>query len=151
MHVEGCVFNTIQLARLREKLEGAGVDEQLTAWTIDYPPNRPKYVWLCNCVSDVVLSSRGAPQGTVLSPLLFSLYTSDFKYNSDHCHIQKFSDDTAIIVCVSDENDQEYRGVISDFVGWCETNALQINASKTTEMIVDFRMKSPHHTGEHPG
>ena len=39
-------------------------------------------------------------------------------------------------------------GAISDF-SWC---ALQINASKTKEMVVDFRRKSPpYHTGEHPG
>ena len=29
-------FHTIQLALLTGKLEGAGVDEQLTAWTINY-------------------------------------------------------------------------------------------------------------------
>lgn len=94
-------------------------------------------------MSEVVICSTGAPQGTVLSPFLFSLHTSDFCYNSDDCHLQKFSDDTAIIGCVSDGNDQEYRGVISDFVGWCETNVLQINAGKTQEMIIDFRRKSP--------
>lgn len=136
-------FNTIQPALLRGKLEAAGVDKQLTAWTIDYLTNRPQYVRLHDCVSDVVVCSTGAPQGTVLSPFLFSLYTSDFTYNTDYCHLQKFSDDTAIIGCVSDGNDQEYRGVIRDFVGWCEINALQINASKTKEMVIDFRRKSP--------
>ena len=38
------VFNTIQPALLRGKLEGARVDEQLTAWTIDYLANIPQYV-----------------------------------------------------------------------------------------------------------
>ena len=136
-------FNTIQPALLRRKLERAGVDEQLTAWTIDYLTNRPQYLRLHDCVSQVVVCSTGAPQGTVLSPFLFSLYTSDFRYNSDHCHIQRFSDNTAIIGCVSDGNNQEYRGPISDFVDWSETNALQINASKTKETVVNFRRKSP--------
>ena len=115
------------------------MDEQLTAWTIDYLTNRPQYMRLHDCVSEVVCST-GA---TGHSPfILFSLYTSDFRYKSDHCHIQ-FSDDTAIIGCVSDGNDKDYRGVISDFVTWCETNSLQINASKTKEMIIDFGRKSP--------
>ena len=35
------------------------------------------------------------------------------------------------------------QGVISDFVGWCETHALQIKASKSKEMGVVFRRKSP--------
>ncbi|XP_054866081.1 uncharacterized protein LOC129348770 [Amphiprion ocellaris] len=134
-------FNTIQPSLLRVKLEGAGVDCHLAAWTIDYLTNRPQYVRLQDCVSDVVVSSMGAPQGTVLSPFLFTLYTSDFHYNSGSCHLQKFSDDTAIVGCVSEGDEREYRMVISDFVDWCEQNHLQLNASKTKEMIVDFRRR----------
>ncbi|KAI3355776.1 hypothetical protein L3Q82_004348 [Scortum barcoo] len=61
-------------------------------------------------------------QGTVLSPFLFTLYTSDFTYSTDSCHLQKFSDDTAIVGCVSEGNDCEYRKVIMDLVDWCELN-----------------------------
>ncbi|KAI3352693.1 hypothetical protein L3Q82_020181 [Scortum barcoo] len=80
-------------------------------------------------------------QGTVLSPFLFTLYTSDFTYSTDSCHLQKFSDDTAIVGCVSEGNDCEYRKVIMDFVDWCELNHLQVNASKTKEMVIDFSRK----------
>ena len=59
------------------KLEGAEVDCHLAAWLIDYLANRPQYVRLPGCESDVVVCSTGAPQGTVLSPFLFTLYTSD--------------------------------------------------------------------------
>ena len=134
------VLNVIQPALLRGKLEGAGLDEQLTAWTMGYLTNRPQYVRLHDCQSDVVVCSTRAPQ------------TSDFRYNSDHCHCQKFSDDTAFTGCVSNGSDQEYRVVISEFVGFCETNALQINDSKTKEMVVDFKgSPPPHHTGGRPG
>ena len=70
-------FNTIHPSLLRGKLEGAGVDCHLAAWTTDYLTNRPQYVRLRDCVSDVVVCSMGAPQGTVFSPFLFTLYTSD--------------------------------------------------------------------------
>ena len=79
-------FNTIQPSLLRGKLEGAGVDCHLAAWTTDYLTNRPQYVRLRDCVSDVVFCSTGAPQGTVLPPFLFTLYTSDFSHNTDSCH-----------------------------------------------------------------
>ncbi|KAI3355851.1 hypothetical protein L3Q82_004233 [Scortum barcoo] len=127
-------FNTIHPSLLRVKLERAG---PVTSWlhgSPNYLTDRPQFVRLQDCVSDVVVCSTGAPQGTVLSPFLFTLYTSDFTYSTDSCHLQKFSDDTAIVGCVSERNDCEYRKVIMDFVDWCELNHLQVNASKTKEM-----------------
>ncbi|KAI3367570.1 hypothetical protein L3Q82_026417 [Scortum barcoo] len=56
----------------------------------------------------VVVCSTGAPQGTVLSPFLFpcTLYIGlHILYSTDSCHLQKFSDDTAIVGCVSEGND----------------------------------------------
>ncbi|KAI3352035.1 hypothetical protein L3Q82_020850 [Scortum barcoo] len=134
-------FNTIHPSLLRVKLERAGASDQLAAWVTNYLTDRPQFVRLQDCVSDVVVCSTGAPQGTVLSPFLFTLYTSDFTYSTDSCHLQKFSDDTAIVGCVSEGNDCEYRKVIMDFVDWCELNHLQVNASKTKEMVIDFSRK----------
>ncbi|KAI3359287.1 hypothetical protein L3Q82_002808 [Scortum barcoo] len=82
---------------LRDKLGRMGVDPQLMDWISDYLTGRPQYVGLKDITSDTVVSSTGAPQGTVLAPLLFTLYTSDFCYNSELCHIQKYADDTAIV------------------------------------------------------
>ena len=138
------VFSTIQPSLLRVKMERMGVSDQLAAWTLDYLTDRPQYVRLQDCESDVVVCSTGAPQGTVLSPFLFTLYTSDFRHSTDSCHLQKFSDDTAIIGRVSEGNDCEYRSVIKDFVYWCELNHLQLNASKTKEMVIDFHRKPSH-------
>ena len=35
-----------------------------------------------------------------VSPVLFTLYTSDFKYDCESCHVQKFTADTAIVGCI---------------------------------------------------
>ncbi|KAI4877530.1 hypothetical protein NFI96_027121, partial [Prochilodus magdalenae] len=90
-------FNTIQPLLLRDKLMKMEVDMHLVTWITDYFTGRPQHVRIRDCSCDTVISSTGAPQGTVLSPVLFTLYTSDFKYNSELCHMQKFSDDTAIV------------------------------------------------------
>jgi len=57
---------------------------------IDYLTNRTQFLRLKGCVSEKVVSSTGAPQGTVLSLFLFTLYTSDFQYNLESCHLQKY-------------------------------------------------------------
>lgn len=75
-------FNTIQPLLLRDKLTEMGVDPHLVAWIMDYLTCRPQYARLGDCRSDTMASSTRAPQGTVLSPFLFTLYTPDFQYNS---------------------------------------------------------------------
>ncbi|KAI3353517.1 hypothetical protein L3Q82_020036, partial [Scortum barcoo] len=114
-------FNTIQPLLLRDKLTEMGVGSHLVAWITDYLTGRPQYVRLGDCRSDTVASSTGAPQGTVLSPVLFTLYTSDFQYKSELCHVQKFADDTAIVGCIRSGQEDEYRELIKDFVTWCDS------------------------------
>jgi hypothetical protein len=96
-----------------------------------------------NCVSQLVTSSTGVPLGTVLAPFLFTFYTSDFQYNSKNCHLQKFSDDSAVVGCIKEHDESEYRELLKSFVDWCEMNGLRLNASKTKEIVVDFS-RYPH-------
>lgn len=79
------VFNTIRPALLGSKLTAMQVDPPLVSWITDYMTDRPQYDRLQDCVLDTVNSSTGAPQGTVLSPFLFTLYTSDFWFHSESC------------------------------------------------------------------
>ena len=73
-------INSIQTALFGDKLEFAGVDQHLTSWILDYLTNRPQYVRTQDYVSDTIICSTGAPQGTVLAPFLFTLYTADFSH-----------------------------------------------------------------------
>ncbi|KAI3374569.1 hypothetical protein L3Q82_021137, partial [Scortum barcoo] len=125
-----------------DKLQLAGVDHHLTTWILDYLTHRPQFVRVQGFESDRLLCSTGAPQGTVLAPFLFTLYTADFSYNTPSCHLQKFSDDSAVVGLITDGDDREYRGLIQDFADWCLRNNLQINAGKTKELVVDFRRRS---------
>lgn len=49
-----------------------------------------------------------------------------------------------IVGCIKDEQEGEYRSLVEEFVRWCRTNHLQLNSSKTKEIVVDFRRKKPH-------
>ncbi|KAI3373863.1 hypothetical protein L3Q82_021972 [Scortum barcoo] len=109
---------------LRDKLTEMGVGSHLVAWITDYLTGRPQYVRLGdwgNCRSDTVASSTGAPQGTVLSPVLFTL--------CQHTGVDSGQED-------------EYRELIKDFVTWCDLNHLLLNTTKTREMV-DFGPR-PH-------
>ncbi|KAL0192386.1 hypothetical protein M9458_010682, partial [Cirrhinus mrigala] len=137
-------FNLIQPALLRDNLDYMGVDHHLSTWILDYLTNRPQYMRVRDCESDIVVCSTGAPQGTVLAPFLFTVYTADFMFSSATCHLQKFSDDSAIVGLIMDDDDMEYRERIQDFVDWCQRSCLQINAGKTKELVVDFHILHYH-------
>lgn len=137
-------FDTIRPALLGEKLTAMQVDAPLVSWIVDYLTGRPQYVRLQHCVSDSIISNTGAPQGTVLSPFLFTIYTTDFNYHTESCHLQKFSDDSVVVGCIREGDETEYRAVVRDFVTWCGQNHLQLNMTKTKELVVDLkRAKTP--------
>ena len=133
-------FNTMQCHLLVQKLTGMNVDVRTVLWIFDYLTNRPQFVRLSkDIVSSTVYTNTGAPQGTVLSPFLFSLYTADCRNTHESCPIVKFADDTGLTGLITDDDDNNYRQEIDSFVEWCDDNYLELNVSKTNEMIIDFR------------
>ena len=95
-------------------------------------------------ISNTIITSTGAPQGSVLSPILFTTYTNDSQISSDNVHLIKFADDTTIQGLLSSTcNDDEFLEAVSGFVKWCDDHHLHLNIKKTKEMIIDFRKKKP--------
>ena len=81
------------------------------------------------------------PQGTVLSPALFTLYTNDCQ-GTTKTPIVKYSDDTAIEDLSN--SDSVYFSEVHKFSAWCKENYLDLNIVKTKEfMVVDFRKNPP--------
>ncbi len=64
-------------------------------------------------ISDKMITSVGAPQGCVLSPLLFILYTNSCVSSFKNRHIVKYADDTALVSLLH-EGEEEH-GPVLDF------------------------------------
>ncbi|XDV11492.1 hypothetical protein PO909_000423 [Leuciscus waleckii] len=135
-------FNCVQPFILAKKLiDNFHLDLNIVCWLVDFLTNRSQRVRVNGVLSNVLLSSTGTPQGCVLSPLLFSLYTDDCRSIFNGRHIVKFADDS-VIVSLLNEFESDSGPVTDHFIQWCDASFLNINASKTKEMFIDFRKKN---------
>lgn len=132
-------FNTIQPHLMALKLLAVNVNPKLILWICSFLLNRSQSVRFQNMLSSSRSTSTGAPQGTVLSPVLFTLYTNDCR-GSDICPLIKYSDDTAL----EDLSNCHFQFLqhVQTFTKWCRDNFLDLNVRKTKEMVIDFRRAS---------
>ncbi len=139
-------FNTIVPATLVAKLQTLGLNRSLCSWILDFLTGRSQVVRMGNNTSSPPTLNTGAPQGCVLSPLLYSLYTHDCAATHSSNVIVKFADDTTLIGLITDNDEMAYRAEVSTLTKWCQENHLSLNIDKTKELVVDFRRQSREHT-----
>ncbi len=139
-------FNTIVPATLVAKLQNLGLNRSLCSRILDFLTGRSQVIRMGNNTSSPLTLNTGAPQGCVLSPLLYSLYTHDCTATHSSNVIVKFADDTTVIGLITDNDETAYRAEVSTLTKWCQENHLSLNIDKTKELVVDFRRQSREHT-----
>ncbi len=86
-------FNTIIPNLLLSKLTQLSVPTSICQWINSFLTDRQQLVRLGKYTSSTRTISTGAPQGCVLSPLLFSLYMNDCTSKDPSVKLLKFADD----------------------------------------------------------
>ncbi|TKS65279.1 putative RNA-directed DNA polymerase from transposon BS [Collichthys lucidus] len=144
-------FTTIRPQTLVSKLTTLGLSSTLCNWVLDFLTERQQSMQIHDVSSSTITLSTGSPQGCVLSPFLFTLLTHDCSARHPSCLIVKFTDDTAVVGRIANNDESDYRQEVEHLEGWCTENNLCINVKKTKEMIVDFRrgrhLPPPLHIG----
>ena len=95
-------------------------------------------VKVANNISTSLILNTEAPQGCVLSPLLYFRFTHDCVAMHAANSIIKFADDTTVIGLITNNVETAYRGEVRALGVWCQENNRSLNVNKT-EIIVDFR------------
>ena len=110
-------------------------------WVLSFLTDHPQVVRVgVGVTSGPLTLNIGSPQGYVLSPLLYNIYTHDCTASGSSISIIKFFDDTVVLGLISGNNKQPYQNHVADLALWCQSNNLALNV-KTKEMVVDFRRK----------
>ncbi len=87
-------FNSIQRHQVIKKLQGLQVPSPLIHWIYNFLSNRLRVVKVDNSLSPTIVLNTGAPQGCVLRPVLYTLYTNDCQSPFTTTHYLKYADDS---------------------------------------------------------
>ena len=93
-------FNTIQPHLLVKKLLDMEVNSNIIHWVNSFLTHREQQVRINSTVSPKLVINTGAPQGCVLSPILYTIYTNDCTTINPENQMIKYADDTCIVGCM---------------------------------------------------
>ena len=125
---------------LQRLLISYGIDGMASMWFRSYLSDRFQYVTVRSGKSPIVLMRYGVPQGSVLGPILFLLYTADLvKLIESHgLNVHLYADDTQVYgfspPSSVDQLQMRMSACIDEVASWMSSNRLQLNANKT-EML----------------
>ena len=131
-------FNTINVSNLLSQI--LHLDSSVVEWISSFLSNRVQRTMVDGVISQPITTNTGTPQGSVLSPLLFSIYTNRITTQLSNITVIKYADDTCIIGCISNQEDLEsYFSEIERISKQCTDLDLLLNASKTQEIMFSTR------------
>ena len=120
-------FDSVPHKRLLIKLESYGITGNVLKWVGSFLSNRIQKVKVKDAISDEAAVLSGIPQGSVLGPILFTIYINDLPDNvSSACKI--FADDTKLYSTT--DNHANLQIDINHLTEWSEKWQLLFNASK---------------------
>lgn len=143
-------FDSININLLLSKMNYYGFDLKTIKWFSSYLNNRHQQVKLSAINGSPVLSvlmevKRGVPQGSILGPILFILYTADIQRHIKHCKFHMYADDTQLYIsCFPNDIDIAITRLNEDLQSiaqWSTNNSLLLNPSKTKLMIFGSRQQ----------
>lgn len=160
-------FDSVNVVLLCQKLTLYGLDDTAVGWMRSYLERRRFAVEIGGVTGDLRESSSGVPQGSVLGPVLFTVFTNElpsviqsvcetcsleprrgrcglFKMGCDLCgSTTAYADD---VTHVFGEHDMtrgkvKMKGVVTSFTDFLTSNSLKINDDKTHTLKIMTRQR----------
>ena len=135
-------FDTVDHSILLNRLEPwAGLSGTVLEWFRSYLEERSYFVTIGSYESNRMAMTCGVPQGSVLGPLLFSLYMLPLGQVLQNSNVDyhSYADDMQIYIALSSDdyspNTSHCVTVLEHVTNWMNQNFLQLNQDKT-EVIV---------------
>ena len=123
-----------------------GISGNALRWFASYLMERQQMVKVKECVGEPFQTDYGVPQGSVLGPLLFTLYTTPLsKTISRHnvCH-HLYAEDTQIYITLSKSEPETSLALLHDCLldvgDWMRSSKLKLNSDKTEVLLFGTKL-----------
>ncbi|EYC39568.1 hypothetical protein Y032_0651g1152 [Ancylostoma ceylanicum] len=141
-------FDKLSIPKLIQKLYDIGIQGNLLGWVISYLSDRSFSVRFASATSCALAATSGVPQGGVLSPLLFILYTRELPslLAVDHrVRVVAYADDIKVYGtytdCDRDVVRDALRSSLQNILTWGKLNDIHVNLKK--ELLHHFYKRVP--------
>ena len=134
-------FDRVHHGILLNKLKNKGLSCAALKWMASYLMGRTQAVYdkFSDTTSSLTHLGIGVPQGSVLGPLLFTLYISDIGGMLKNCKYNFYADDLQIYLHCKPSNLQRdvmrVNEDVASIVHWAESCGLKLNSNKTQAIL----------------
>ena len=133
-------FDSIRHDLLINKLYKLGVSFAACSWFLSYLSQRMQVVRIEDSLSEPLPLKAGVPQGSILGPVLFTLYVNDLLQVPKRCRALGYVDDTKVFMALPSSQLPEAVTAVNqdlrDLSSWCCAHSLLINPDKTKLIFV---------------
>jgi hypothetical protein len=138
-------FDTVAHKRLLHKLNAYGISGPLLNWIRAFLANRKQRVVLGESKSSWSAVTSGVPQGSVLGPILFTLFINDLPECVENSICKLYADDSKIMRRVGCKAEHDLlQQDINRISAWTQTWRLFLNVGKCKVMHVNANGHTPH-------
>ena len=138
-------FDTVDHQLLLNDFSNCGVDGPAHSLLRSYLSNREQRVVVGGSQSEPTILHCGVPQGSVLGPILFTVYTSTLAslLEAHGVDYHFYADDSQLYIKIEnvEEAKQRFASLLSDVKIWMGKRRLMLNEGKTEIMVIKGNLR----------